>query len=218
MGWGRDGRREPATPGVQLAALAVLGLAAGAACGVLYLPSLGPVVGWNAAAAAYLAWTWWTLWPMDATRTAQLALREDPNRALRDLLLLGACVVSLVAVGVVLIGAQSQPGYRKELHAVLGVVSVVLSWAVVHTIFTARYARIYYTGPDGGIDFNQPAPPRYSDFAYVSFTIGTTFQVSDTDVTSHEMRVHVLRHTLLSYLFGSIIIAATINLLAGLVH
>jgi uncharacterized membrane protein len=104
------------------------------------------------------------------------------------------------------------------VHVALGIVSVLLSWAVVHTVFTARYARLYYTGPDGGIDFNQKAPPRYIDFAYVAFTVGMTFQVSDTNLTTHEMRGTVLRHAMLSYLFGAVIIAATINLIAGLVH
>jgi uncharacterized membrane protein len=66
------------------------------------------------------------------------------------------------------------------------------------------------------VDFNQDAPPRYTDFAYMAFTIGMTFQVSDTQLTSAEVRAAALRHALLSYLFGSVILAATINLLAGL--
>jgi uncharacterized membrane protein len=87
---------------------------------------------------------------------------------------------------------------------------------VVHTVFTARYARLYYTGEDGGVDFHEEARPSYSDFAYLAFTVGATFQVSDTDISSNEIRRTVLRHSLLSYLFGAIIIAATVNLLAGL--
>jgi uncharacterized membrane protein len=94
--------------------------------------------------------------------------------------------------------------------------SVVLSWAVVHTIFTLRYARLYYVGTDGGIDFNQDQPPRYTDFAYLAFTLGMTFQVSDTDLKTSTIRATALRHALLSYLFGAVIIAVTINLVAGL--
>jgi uncharacterized membrane protein len=202
----------------QLVGMAIVGVAAGAAFGVLRSPALGPIVGWDVASLTYLIWTWMVLWPMDPRRTARLAVREDPNRALRDLLLLGACLVSLIAVGFVLVGAHTLGGGWRELHAGIGIVSVVLSWAIVHTVFTARYARLYYTGPDGGINFNQPGPPRYSDFAYVSFTIGMTFQVSDTNLTSHRIRPAVLRHALLSYLFGAVIIAATINLLAGLIR
>ena len=86
---------------------------------------------------------------------------------------------------------------------------------LLHTLFTLRYARIYYT-QKGGIDFNQTDPPRYSDFAYFSFTLGMTFQVSDTDITTATIRATVLRHALLSFVFGSVILATTINLVAGL--
>ena len=77
--------------------------------------------------------------------------------------------------------------------------SVALAWASVHTVFTTRYARIYYTGPDEGVDFNEDDPPRYSDFAYLAFTIGMTFQVSDTDLKTKEIRATALKHALLSY-------------------
>ena len=87
---------------------------------------------------------------------------------------------------------------------------------MVHTVFTLRYARLYYTGTDGGVDFHQDDPPRDGDFAHLGFTIGMTFQVSDTDLTTTKVRVTALRHALLSYLFGAVILAATINLIAGL--
>jgi uncharacterized membrane protein len=98
------------------------------------------------------------------------------------------------------------------------VVSVVLAWVVVHTIFTLRYARIYYGGPDGGVDFNEKAAPDYADFAYLAFTIGMTFQVSDTDLTSKAMRRTALRHALISYLFGAVIIGLIINVVASLLQ
>jgi uncharacterized membrane protein len=106
--------------------------------------------------------------------------------------------------------------------AALGVASVAVSWFVVHTLFTLHYALLYYTpaaaGGEsaGGIGFNQHEQPRYTDFAYVAFTIGMAFQVSDTPLTTHSVRVTALRHALLSYLFGSLILAATVNLIASL--
>jgi uncharacterized membrane protein len=124
--------------------------------------------------------------------------------------------MSLLAVGLVLMRAGNSSGAAKSLQAGLSLASVVLSWGVVHTVFTLRYARLYYTGSDGGVDFNQDDPPGYGDFAYLGFTIGMTFQVSDTELTATEVRVTALRHALLSYLFGAVILAATINLLAGL--
>jgi uncharacterized membrane protein len=203
----------------QLAIVAVVGLIAGSVFALTLSPALAPLAGWDAAALNWLVLVWRKLWPMDAARTAQLAVREDPNRATRDVVLLIACLASLLAVGLVLASAHAAPpGARRDLYGGLGVLSVLLSWLVVHTVFAARYARIYYTGPDGGVNFNQSEPPRYSDFAYVAFTVGTTFQVSDTNLTSNEMRRTVLRHSMVSYLFGAFVIAVTVNLLAGLAH
>jgi uncharacterized membrane protein len=98
------------------------------------------------------------------------------------------------------------------------VASVALSWTVVQTLFTLHYARLYYTHPAGGIDFNQEAPPRYADFAYLAFTVGMTFQVSDTALGSSALRAATLRQALLSYLLGAVILATTINLVAGLLR
>jgi uncharacterized membrane protein len=100
--------------------------------------------------------------------------------------------------------------------AAIGVLTVALAWLVVPTVYTLQYARLYYAGDPGGIDFNQESPPRYADFAYLSLTLGMTFQVSDTDLRTSEMRATALRQALLSYLFGVVIVATTINLIASL--
>jgi uncharacterized membrane protein len=178
---------------------------------------LYPLVAWDVACLVYLVWVWHTIWGRDAEETASLAVFEDPTRATADLLILGAAVVSLVAVGFVLGNASSTKGSEQVLYALLGVASVALSWGVVHTVHTVRYARLYYAGPDGGIDFKQgDDPPCYTDFAYVAFTIGMTFQVSDTDIQTREIRKTALCHAWLSYLFGTGILATTINLIANL--
>jgi uncharacterized membrane protein len=135
---------------------------------------------------------------------------------LSDVMLVVAAVASLVAVVVVLSEAKHAQGAGKELLSLLGVVSVAISWFLVHTLFTLRYAVLYYTGRDGGISFNQKQPPRYADFAYFAFTIGMTFQVSDTDITEPVLRATALRHALLSYLFGAVVIASTVNLIANI--
>ena len=199
---------------LQLTVLVLVGVVCGTLFGILVSPRLGPLVGWDAAALAWLTLLWWRLWRLDAAGTARLAVHEDPNRAVRDVLLLAACLASLVAVGVLLTTAH--PTGPLDVYGGLGVVSVVLSWFVVHTVFTTRYARLYYAGEPGGVDFHQPEPPCYADFAYLAFTVGATFQVSDTELSSAELRRTVLRHSLLSYLFGAVIVAATVSLLAGL--
>ncbi len=107
-------------------------------------------------------------------------------------------------------------GLDKGLLVGMGVASVVLGWSVVHTVFSLRYAEPYYRGTPQGIDFNEDDAPCYTDFAYLALTIGMTFQVSDADLTTKEIRSTALRHALLSYVFGALIIATTINLIAGL--
>ena len=176
------------------------------------------MVAWDVAAAIVLLWTWLLIWTLTASETAALATRESPGRANSDLLLLAGSVVSLVAVGLVLVRANRETGLDKGLLVGLSVVSIVLAWSTVHTVYSLRYARLYYAGTDGGIDFNDGAEPCYPDFAYLALTIGMTFQVSDTDLTTKAFRRLALRHALLSYAFGALIIATTINLIAGLGH
>jgi uncharacterized membrane protein len=153
---------------------------------------------------------------MDATTTAAHATREDPGRTQTDLMVLIAAVASLLAVGFVLVQAGSAEAGAQDVLAAFGVVSVALSWCAVHTLYSLRYARLYYTGTPGGIDFNQASPPRYLDFAYLGFTVGMTFQVSDTDLQTSTLRATALRQALLAYLFGAVILGAMVNLIAGL--
>jgi uncharacterized membrane protein len=98
----------------------------------------------------------------------------------------------------------------------VGLFSVVLSWTIVHTVFMLRYARAYYSEPTGGVEFNEAEPPTYLDFSYLSFTMGMTYQVSDTDITSKRVRRIALQHALLSYLFGAVLLAIAINVVATL--
>ncbi len=143
-------------------------------------------------------------------------MREDPSIDLADVVLLGAAIASLIAVGVVLVGAGHVNGNLKYLQAGFALVSVFVSWTLVHTVFTLRYARLYYSGQIGGIDFNEPDAPDYGDFAYLAFTIGMTFQVSDTNIQAKQIRRAALRHAWLSFPLGVVIIATSINLVSGL--
>ena len=95
---------------------------------------------------------------------------------------------------------------------------MALSWIMVHTVFTLRYARSYYSNPRGGIDFNESDLPTYLDFAYLALTIGMTFQVSDTNLTSKSIRRIALAHAALSYLFGAVMVALVINVVASLLQ
>ena len=200
----------------RLIAMVLVGVLAGLPTGLVGGWLLAPAVGWAAAAILYITWVWFVVARMDAPTTAAHATREDPSTGITDLLLILASLASLGSILIVLLQARGAAGAGQVLLAALALVTVALSWLLVHTLFTLRYASLYYADDDGGVDFNQVEPPRYADFAYLSFTLGMTFQVSDTSLTSSVMRAAALRHALMSFLFGSIILATLINLVAGL--
>jgi uncharacterized membrane protein len=173
-------------------------------------------MAWDATAILWLTALWWSIARMSPAATSDHATVEEPRRATADAILLCASVISLVAVVLGVIKAGDAHGGQKVELLTAGILTIIVSWAVVHTLFTLRYAALYYTGSAGGIDFHDDAKPAYADFAYVAITIGMTYQVSDTDLNSKVIRHTALRHALLSYLFGTVFIAATINLAAGL--
>jgi uncharacterized membrane protein len=212
--------RGRARPGPTLAALLIMAAFGGAAAvltGLLYRWSYAPLVGWGIAALAFELRAWIIVGGMDAEQTRAHATVEDPSRAVSDVLVTGANLASLAAVGYVIIdsGRASGPVERVMLAA-LALLSVAVSWVLVQTLYTLRYARLYYGDTPGGIEFNSPDPPAYVDFAYLAFTMGMTYQVSDTNLQSTAFRSIVLRHGLLSYVFGSVVLATTINLVVGL--
>ena len=190
---------------------AVAGGAAAAGAG-----RIAPLIGWDILALVFCGWVWSAIWRLGADLTASHATRDEPNREVASLILLGAAIASLIAVGAVLFRAGLASGNLKYMEAGLAVASVFASWTLVHTVFTLRYARLYYSGEPGGIDFNEPDPPQYTDFAYLAFTIGMTFQVSDTNIKSKRIRRTALRHALMSFPLVAIIIATSINLVSGL--
>jgi uncharacterized membrane protein len=173
------------------------------------------LVGWVVTAGLYVAWTWLIIGRMDADRTREYVLREDPTRWVADAVILTASIASLGGVGYV-VAAGSHSGARAIAAAVVGILTVAASWFAVHTLYTVHYARLYYWDNPGGINFHDPEPPRFRDFAYVAFTVGMTYQVSDTEIGLTAIRATVLRQALISYLLGAVVLAVTINLVAGL--
>lgn len=174
------------------------------------------IVAYDVAALLYITLVLTSILPMNAIRTKQHALWENPGRATADMLLLVASLMSLLAVGILIFRAGSETGNSKIIDTSLGLLSVIISWGIVHTVFLLKYARLYYGHPEGGIDFNQSDGPSYADFAYIAFTIGMTFQISDTTLRTRAMRAVILKHALLSYIFGTVIVASTINVIVSL--
>jgi uncharacterized membrane protein len=198
----------------------VPGVAVGVTVGFALRPSLAPLAGYDAAALIYVLRVLTRIWRLDAEQTAAIAAREDPTRPVADVIVLAAAIASLADIAIAIAQSHTSHGSERGAEIGLGAGSIVVSWLLVHTIFMLKYARLYYggapTSAEGGVEFENHVRPPYSDFAYLAFTIGMTFQVSDTDLQTAEFRRLALRHALLSYLFGAVILAASINLVAGL--
>jgi uncharacterized membrane protein len=173
-------------------------------------------LGWDAAAVLFLGSVWARIINLDAAETKRIARTEDSSVAASDTVLIVASMASLIAVAFVLLDGAGRTGTDKALYIALAVSAIVAAWASVHTVFTLRYARLYYADPVGGIDFHDDYPPDYIDLAYVALTIGMTFQVSDTDLTARTIRRAAIRHALLSFVFGAVIVAVTINIVGTL--
>jgi uncharacterized membrane protein len=204
------------TAGRRVAVAVIAGAVTGAVLGFTVPWQIAALGAWDATAIVFIGWTWFDVGRFDGAETARFATREDSSRAASDAMLLSASVACLVAVGLALTKASSARGGLKAALITVGVLSVVVSWGVVHSVFTLRYARVHYNGDGPGIDFNGDDEPDYVDFAYVALTVGMTYQVSDTNLRSKDMRRLALRHGLLSFVFGTVIVAMTINVVAGL--
>jgi uncharacterized membrane protein len=206
-----------------------VGLAAGLVL-ALFVPWQIAVLGaWDGGALVFLGSVWPIILRADAAGTEHLVTREDVTRDAARLLLAAASGASLVSVAFALHLAGLEQGGWRVVSIAVATLTVVVSWVVVNTVFTLRYAADYYGaapgagGADGAaqaIDFGGAAAserPDYRDFAYVAFTIGMTYQVSDTNLRNRRIRRTVLVHAVLSYLYGVVIVAAGVNIVAGLV-
>jgi uncharacterized membrane protein len=190
------------------------GLLAAGLAAVAGVPEIAVLLGWAVAAGGLLVWVWRISWPRDSAGTKRLAEEEGQTRV-TDAAVLGAAVASLAAVVEALVRSSARNAVGV-LTVVLAVLVVILSWALVNTVFALKYARLYYSGGDGGIEFGQPEPPAYSDFAYLAFTVGMSFAVSDNSLGDTSIRKVGLGHALLSYLFGTVVIAVAVNLVTNL--
>jgi uncharacterized membrane protein len=173
------------------------------------------LAGWDATSAVFVLSVYLSTRGADSARTSELARKEDDSRVVSEAILVGASIISLVAAVFALLAARGAQRDLKTGITAIVVVSVLFSWTAVHTIFMLRYARLYYA-EDGGIDFHTDEAPDFGDFLYIALTIGMTFQVSDTDLTSRAIRRTALRHALLSYMFGVAVFATTINIVGTL--
>ena len=202
----------------RFAAMLVAGAVAGLAVGALDSWLRALAAGWAAAAVVYDAWMWIDMARMDADRTRAHAVSLDPGRAARELLVLGANLASLAAVVLLVADTSRAVGAARLGYGLLALLTVAASWLLVQTLFTQRYADAYYrSDPPGGIGFNQQQPPDFLDFAYMAFSLGMTYQISDNTIETSAIRRIALVHSLIAFVFGIGILATSISLVTGLV-
>ena len=187
---------------------------------VLVMPLLGVVAGllagWTAVCLTNAAWIMTVAWPMDPAQTREHATGADPGRITARVIAIMGSVASLGAVAVVLVQTQRVHGVQAYILAGIALIAVASSWVLIQLDYMLRIADFYYADPVGGIDFHQDEDPVFSDFAYIAFGLGMTYQVADTDIVSSRLRRIVLGQTLLAYLFGAVILAAVTNLVTNL--
>jgi uncharacterized membrane protein len=200
---------------VHIGIAAMVGVVAGAVVGAAAGWQYAPAAGWIATAAVYLIWTWASIARMSAVAIEVVVQQRHPARGPADTIIVIASIASLGGVAYLLIAGTAK-GPDATIAAAVGFLSVIASWLVVHAVYTLRYAILYYTEPVGGIDFNQDDNPTFADFAYLAFTIAVTYGVTDTVLRNRPIRVSVLQHAMVSYLFGTVILAVTVQVIGSL--
>ncbi|HVU57395.1 MAG TPA: DUF1345 domain-containing protein [Puia sp.] len=151
-----------------------------------------------------------------------LASREDASRPVVFVIVITAILGSLGGV-LLLLKNQTAWMLSEGLETAIYIAGVTFSWILLHILFTSRYAHLYYGDHPTmkgqiakGLDIPGNESPDYLDFAYFAFVIGMTFQVSDITISSRHMRRVVLVHGLLSFIFNTVIVALTINVVVNL--
>ena len=179
------------------------------------------LVTWIAASLTYLVLYWLTILYADADLTRRRATRYDQGGYVIFLLVTNAACASIIAIGFVMGDVKSLDFWPKALHVGLAIAALVLSWMLIQTVFAFHYARRYYApasvreGPAAGLRFPGVEKPTYFDFAYYSFVVGMTSQVSDVQVLSPKMRRLTLIHGVLAFIFNIAVLALTLNIIAS---
>lgn len=180
------------------------------------------VVAYDGGALALLFAFWQVVCGCDPEATRRRAALDDPGRNVVLIVVLSAVFVGLLAaIDILAHGPKMLNQTEKWVTYFIGIVAVTAGWFLVHTGYTFRYAHLYYSDADsaavpGGLRFPGTSKPADIDFAYFSFSIGTTFAVSDVEVTDTEIRREVLWHSIIAFAYNSVIVAMVINVLAGI--
>jgi len=182
------------------------------------------LISWVAFALMVIIMDWIIILKAHPREIRKIARLQDSSRTIIFLFVIAASVISLGAIMFLL---KSTKGHGADAtgHILLAMCSVIVSWWLVHTLFTLRYAHMYYdtdtddgkTRPFGGLDFPEETEPDYLDFVYFSFVIGMTFQVSDVEISDRHMRRLAWMHGLISFAFNTAIVALSINIISSMI-
>jgi uncharacterized membrane protein len=175
------------------------------------------MIGWDSFSLCMIVMTWITFFITNAKQIRIQSKVQDPSRSVIFIIILICAIASFLTVLLLIVSKKQEASWQKPV----AVAGMLFSWLLIHTSFTLRYAHIFYgdheTKPHthaGGLQFPGDSLPDYLDFAYYSFVLGMTFQVSDVQITSKRFRRLALLHGLISFIFDTTMIALTINILA----
>jgi len=201
------------------------GLAAALAVAAVPLPmgwEFRALLAWCVGLVVYLGLAWWLCLAFDAQRTRDRAQAQDEPNVVLVLVLLLANAACVVAITLLMQQSRDLSRMDQVLHIGLSASALAASWFFIQTIFAFHYAHRYYFEekqgePDGpGLKFPGGQAPDYFDFLYYAHVVGMTSQVADVQVTSREMRHITLIHSVLAFGFNILILALSINVIAGL--
>lgn len=180
------------------------------------------IICWDVFAIAMITMSWLLFFNTTAEQQHAIVKKQDDDIRVIFAIVLSAVCISLLGT-VLLILNNDESILQKDVRTIVTIAAITLSWILLHTIFTIRYAHLYHNhdkpragNEGGGIDFPNSEQPDYIDFAYFSFVIGMTFQVSDVTISSKTVRRYVLLHSLISFVYNTIIVALTVNIIAGI--
>lgn len=179
------------------------------------------MIGWDTFSLCMIIMSWMTFSITGSKQIREQSKVQDPSRAIIFIIVLISTLASFLAI-LLLIVTQKKGTDGASWRLLIVIAGMIFSWILIHTTYTHRYAHLYYgdhaTKPDthaGGLIFPNDDQPDFFDFAYFSFVLGMTFQVSDVQISSKKFRRMAMYHGLLSFGFNTIMIALTINLIAG---
>jgi uncharacterized membrane protein len=180
---------------------------------------------WDIGVIAFLAMTWHVVQICPTERMQETVLANDQGRVGVLVLVLLSTAAAVSAIFFLLHKGKGSDEGPPLIQVALAVLTIVCSWVLTHVMFALHYAHRFYRDDPGtpekdatgGLRFPGDEPPHYWDFLYFSFVIGMTSQVSDVQVTSRAMRHLVLWHGVLSFAFYTIVLALSINIVAGLI-